>query len=95
MTNNSAEAKLIKDLERETHNAISARQDQRVKELLLKAELLFIQGRNHVRTLISNRYILPLSQWLEMNYSWGHKYLNLFPPQLKADYCRQINSSGI
>ena len=89
------EAKEIENLELETLNAIFEGQKEKVKKLYLKAEKLLIKGSDQTRTLVANKFILPLSQLLEMNYSWGREYLNLFPQQLKAEYCRQINSSGI
>ena len=85
----------IEDLEIETLNAIFKGQKDKVKKLYGKVEHLFVKGSDYSRSIIANKFIFPLSQLLEMNYSWGREYLNLFPSQLKAEYCRQINSSGI
>lgn len=85
----------IGDLELETLNAILKGQKEKVKKLYGKVEHQFIKGSDYTRSLIANKFIFPLSQLLEMNYSWGREYLNLLPTQLKAEYCRQINSSGI
>lgn len=91
----NTDAKKIEDLELETLNAIFNGQKKKAKKLYGKAESLFNRGSDYTRSLIANKFILPLSQLLEMNYSWGREYLNLFPRQLKAAHSRQINSSGI
>lgn len=85
----------IEELELETLDAIFKGHKEKVKKLYSKAERLFIKGSDRSRSMIANKFISPLSQLLEMNYSWGREYLNLFPQHLKAGYCRQINSSGI
>ncbi len=89
------EAKAIEDLEVETLQAIFKGQKEKVKQFYEKAERLYIQGSDYTRSIIAHKFISPLGQLLEMNYSWGREYLNLFPQQLKTAYCRQINSSGI
>ncbi len=89
------ETKEIEELELETIEAIFKGQKEKVKKLYDKAENLFSKGSDYTRSLISNKFIFPLTQLLEMNYSWGREYLNLFPVQLRSEYCRQINSSGI
>lgn len=85
----------IQQLEVETLQAIFNGQKKKVSSLYRKAEQLFQKGGNYTRSIISSTFILPLSQLLEMNYSWGREYLDLFPKQLKAEYCRQIYSAGI
>lgn len=77
----------IEDLGLETINAILKGQKEKVKKLFDKAESLFTRGSDYTRSLIANKFILPLSQLLEMNYSGDCEYLNLFPSQLKAEYC--------
>lgn len=89
------ESRTIEKLESETLQAIFNGQKGKVIELYGKVEQLFIKGNSLTRTIISNKFILPLSQLLEMNYGWGKEYLNLFPGQLKAEYCRQIYSAGM
>lgn len=79
----------------ETIDAIFKGQKEKVKKLYAKSENLFEKGSDYTRSLISNKFIFPLSQLLEMNYSWGQEYLNLFPSKLKVEYSRQINSSRI
>jgi hypothetical protein len=95
MITQNVNAKEIEELELETLDAIFTGQQSNVKKLYSRAEQLFISGNDYTRSLIANKFIFPLSQLLEMNYSWGREYLNLFPQQLKAEYCRQINASGI
>lgn len=90
-----SEFQKIQQLELETIQAIFEGQKKKVLSLYAKAEQLFQKGGSYTRSLISNTFILPLSQLLEMNYSWGKEYLVLFPQQLKQEYCRQIYSSGI
>ncbi|GIL23890.1 MAG: hypothetical protein BroJett042_24030 [Bacteroidota bacterium] len=96
MTNQQiTDAQEIEDLEVETLNAILKGEKVKVIKLLGKVEYLFNKSSDYTRSLIANKFIFPLTQLLEMNYSWGCEYLNLFPSQLKAEYRRQINSSGI
>ncbi|ADY52141.1 hypothetical protein Pedsa_1582 [Pseudopedobacter saltans DSM 12145] len=90
-----SEFEKIQQLEVEALDAIFKGQKKKVVSLFGKAEQLFQKGSSYTRTIISNTFILPLSQLLEMNYSWGKEYLILFPKQLKQEYCRQIYSSGI
>ncbi len=95
MITHNVNAKEIEDLELETLDAIFTGHQSNVKKLYSRAEQLFINGNEFTRSLIANKFITPLSQLLEMNYSWGRQYLNLFPSHLKAEYCRQIISSGL
>lgn len=85
----------IQQLKVETLQAIFKGQKKKVVGRLGKAEQLFQKGSDYTRSIISNTFIFPLSQLLEMNYSWGKDYLSLFPKQLKKEHCRQIYSSGI
>ncbi len=89
------EVKDIEDLELETLNAIFSGQREKVKELYKKADEIFQKGSDYTRSIVANKFISPLSQLLEMNYSWGHEYLILFPKELKAEHNRQVYSSGI
>lgn len=89
------EIRKIEALGSETIQAIFKGQKENVIRLYGKVERMFSKGNSYTRSLVSNKFILPLSQLLEMNYSWGWEYLDLFPVQLKTEYCRQIYSSGI
>lgn len=85
----------IEELELQTRDAIVKGQKEKVMELYGNAEQLFTKGGNSTRSLIANKFILPLAQFLEINYSWGREYLSLLPVRLRAEYRRQVNSSGI
>lgn len=94
-TQKQSEARQIEDLEVETLQAILQGHKEKVVSLYKQVEHIYNKGSDYTRTLIANKFIFPLSQLLEMNYSWGKVYLKLFPGQLKTEYYRQINSSGI
>lgn len=91
----NVDVKTIDDLGQETIDAILSDQPEKVTKIYEKVEKLFIKGNDYTRSLINNNFIFPISHFLEMNYSWGRQYLNLFPRHLKAEYCGQINASGI
>jgi len=86
----NTDAQEMEDIELETLNVIFKGQKDKVKKPYRKAENLSTKGSDFTRSPIANISIFPLSQLLEMNYSWGHEYLKLFSPQLKAEYSRQI-----
>lgn len=94
-TQQNSDSNEIEDLEIKTLNAILKGKREKVKKLYGIAENHFVSGGDFTRSLLANNFIMPISQILELNYSWGREYLNLFPPQLKAEYYRQINSSGL
>jgi hypothetical protein len=85
----------IEHLEQETVKAIRLNQREKVIELFRKTEQLFLAGSEYTKTVISNKFIFPVSMILEINYSWGKSYLDLFPEGLKKEYCRQVGASGI
>lgn len=85
----------IKALEKEALQAILERKQKKVIQLYKKVEGIFRKGDNSTKVIISNMFISPISHLLEMNYSWGKEYLQLFPKKLKAEYYRQIYSTGI
>lgn len=85
----------IEQLERETSKAIRLDEKDKVIELFRKTELLFLAGSEYTKSLISNKFIFPISLFLEINYQLGKRYLDLFPDGLKKEYCRQIGASGI
>ena len=94
-TNTKTEYQEIGKLEQRTIRAIYKGKKERVVRIYIKVEEMFSKGSENTRSIISNAYILPLSQLLELNYSWGKQYLELLPKQLKIEYCRQINRSGL
>ncbi len=85
----------IGNLEKRTIKAMYKGKKERVLRIYEKVEEMFCKGSENVRSIIIVAYLLPLSQLLEMNFSWGRSYLDLLPPQLKVEYCRQINQSGL
>lgn len=78
-----SEFQKIRELEIETIQAISKGQQKKVLTLFGKAEHLFKKGSNYTRSIISKKFILPISQLFETNYDWGKGYLNLLSQQLK------------
>jgi hypothetical protein len=89
------EMQQIDQLIAETTKAIIQWQTKKVMNLFRKTEKLFDKGNDYTRSLISNKFIFPITHLLEMNYSWGREYLALLPNHLKTEYQRQIYSSGI
>lgn len=64
----------------------------RAKKCLALAEKLFITGSAETKNAISNVYVFSVSSFMEMRRcSISH----LFPQTLKAEYIKQINSSGV
>ena len=64
----------------------------RAKKCLTLAEKLFETGSNETRNAISNVYIYSVSSFMELK---NCSISNLFPKSLKAEYIRQINTSGV
>lgn len=89
------EVQEIEKLEVETLQAILKGQKEKVIKLFKKVEQKFILGNVYKRSIISSQFIAPLSKLLEMNYSWGKEYLDLFPVQIRTEYRRQLYTSGI
>lgn len=89
------EVQEIEKLEVDTLQAILNGQKEKAIKLFKKAERKLTQGNVYTRSIISSLFISPLSKLLEMNYSWGKEYLDLFPKQIRTEYSRQIYSSGI
>ncbi len=69
--------------------------DEKVVNLLEKVNSIFQKGNTYTKNLVSNLFICPLTILLEMNYSWGGRYLKMLPAQLKVQYRHQIYTSGI
>ena len=85
----------IDRIEAQTLDSIYKGQKNTVVKLYQKMEGIFISGNEYTKNLIANKFIYPISLLLEMNYSWGKEYLDLFPKSLKGEYRRQLYSSGI
>lgn len=85
-TQNAQETVEIEGISLENIDIILSDQPEKVKEIYIKVDCLFIKGSDYIRSLIANKFIFPIFQLLEMNYSWCREYLNLFILQIKAEY---------
>jgi hypothetical protein len=75
-----------------TKKAISIGNIIRAKKCLTLAEKLFETGSQETRNAISNVYVYSVSSFMELKHC---SISNLFPKSLKAEFVRQINSSGV
>ncbi len=75
-----------------TKRAINAGNINRAKKCLALAERLLTTGSNETRIAISNVYLFSVSSFMEMRHC---NISNLFPKSLKAEYIKQINTSGV
>ena len=64
----------------------------RAKKCLALAERLFATGSYETKNAISNVYVFSVSTFMELHHC---TISNLFPKTLKAEYLKQINSSGV
>ncbi|PXY40474.1 hypothetical protein DMB65_12785 [Flavobacterium cheongpyeongense] len=64
----------------------------RAKKCLALAERLFITGSIETKNAISNVYIFSVSSFMEMRHC---NISQLFPQTLKAEYIKQVNTSGV
>ena len=75
-----------------TKTAIVTGNINRAKKCLALAERLFETGSNETRNAISNVYVFSVSSFMEPRHC---TISNLFPKSLKAEYIKQINTSGV
>ena len=75
-----------------TKTAIITGNINRAKKCLALAERLFETGSNETKNAISNVYVFSVSSFMEVR---NCTISNLFPKALKAEYIKQINTSGI
>lgn len=75
-----------------TKKAIVSGNINRAKKCLALAERLFETGSNETKNAISNVYIFSVSSFMELRHC---TISNLFPKMLKAEYIKQINTSGV
>lgn len=75
-----------------TNKAIISGNISRAKRLLDKAENLFEKGNNETRNVISSIYVHSVSSIMELKRC---SISTLFPKSLKAEYLKQINTSGV
>ena len=64
----------------------------RAKKCLALAERLFISGSIETQNAISNVYIFSVSSFMEVRHC---NISHLFPQTLKAEYIKQVNTSGV
>jgi hypothetical protein len=64
----------------------------RAKKCLALAERLLITGSSETKNAISNVYVFSVSTFMELRHC---SISNLFPQSLKAEYIKQINTSGV
>lgn len=75
-----------------TKSAIISGNLERAKKCMSVAERLFTTGNYETKNAISNVYIFSVSTFMEFrNFSISA----VFPKQLKDEYLKQINATGV
>ncbi len=69
--------------------------DEKVVKLFSKVNSIYQKGTVYTQNLVANVFICPLTSILEMNYSWGCRYLKMLPIPLKNEHSQHIYTSGI
>ena len=75
-----------------TNAAIVSGNIVRAKKCLALAERFFATGSYETKNAISNVYVFSDSTFMELRHC---NISNLFPQSLKAEYVKQINTSGV
>ena len=75
-----------------TKTAIVSGNITRAKKCLALAERLLVSGSNETKLAIANVYVFSVSSFMELRHC---NISNLFPQTLKAEYIKQINTSGV
>lgn len=75
-----------------TKSAIVSGNIIRAKKCLALAERLFLTGSSETKNAISNVYVFSVSTFLELRHC---TISDLFPQSLKAEYVKQVNTSGV
>jgi len=75
-----------------TKRAIVSGNIPRAKRFLAIAERMLNYGSQETKSIISNVYVFSVSTFMELRHC---NISNLFPPLLKAEYVKQINTSGV
>lgn len=75
-----------------TKSAIISGNIVRAKKCLALAERLFANGSYETKNAIANVYVFSVSTFMELRHC---NISNLFPQALKAEYLKQINTSGV
>lgn len=79
----------------ETYSFMQEGDDEKVVKLLDRVNLLFQKGTTVTQNLVANSFILPLTNLLEMNYSWGMRYLKILPHYLKKEHHNQVYATSL
>lgn len=97
MMNNPTEvsAEELEQITLEALNSIQNGDDEKVVKLFDKVSSIFQRGNAYTQNLVANVFICPLTSLLEMNYSWGVRYLKMLPIPLKNEHRQQMYSSGL
>jgi len=64
----------------------------RAKKCVIIAEYLLLNGTNQTKNAISNVYVFSVFTFMELRHC---SITNLFPQNLKLEYNKQINTSGV
>lgn len=64
----------------------------RAKKILVFAERLLVSGNKETRDIMSGVYLHSVSTFMEAR---NCSIANLFPNSLRAEYIRQVNTSGV
>lgn len=64
----------------------------RAKKCLAIADQLLLHGNNETKNAIANVYVFSVSTFMELRHC---SISNLFPQNLKLEYNKQINTSGV
>lgn len=88
-------AEELEQLTLETLDSIQNGDDEKVVKLFDKVSSIFQKGNVYTQNLVANVFICPLTSLLEMNYSWGVRYLKMLPIPLKNEHRHQVYASGI
>lgn len=88
-------AEELEQLTLETLDSIQNGDDEKVVKLFDKVSSIFQMGNVYTQNLVANVFICPLTSLLEMNYSWGVRYLKMLPIPLKNEHRHQVYASGI
>ncbi|MGV3696428.1 DUF7674 family protein [Flavobacterium sp.] len=75
-----------------TKSAIVSGNIVRAKKCLALAERLFLTGSYETKSVISNVYVFSVSTFMELRHC---SISSLFPKSLRAEYLKQINTSGV
>ena len=75
-----------------TKTLIATGKINRAKRCFLYAENAFIHGTSEIKNLISNVYLYSVSSFMEINH---YNFQEFLPENLKNEYHRQVNASGL